>query len=78
MNWNKRFEKIKKGAFEKVMFESYGGTIGATRTREMSNELDECDQPIYTPLTLYYFDNVHIGTFCKGKAWCNLRSPLAF
>lgn len=61
-----KFKSIKKAEFEAKMIAAYGST-GLTASRY--SEFDPAKGKD-VPLTLYYFNDVHVGTFCKsGSTW---------
>jgi len=60
--------KLPKHAFEQVIRNNFKGTLTCSPYDEICG-LDEKDNPKVTHLTLYYENDKHVATWCKGKGW---------
>lgn len=57
--------KVKKGDFERRLLEFFPNSRLAKRPY-IEYSLEQ-RRPI--PMTLYYADDKHVGTWCKGEGW---------
>lgn len=58
--------KTTKKKFEQDLIEKHGRKALSVSLFNEETDLDECMQPIYVKLSLYYAGGIHVGTWHTG------------
>ena len=62
-------KKITKKAFEADLIQRHGFDDLTVSPYQEEIDRDDWGKPIFTKLSLYYVNDVHVGTWQKGEGW---------